>query len=558
MNKTIKVTGLVEEPRQGNSARVRVLCYKKGPDYIKNNVQIIDEFQPHGFVFVRNVLDRYSVGSLIEIPVSFKERHPTNDNYVGDGHTPTGCHATGYRFFRVSSDVFLNPFSISLKRLKNEIPFEKNLKNFYVVCDDLVYGPFHYDGENVDTTVDVGQGEFDSALSVSSAGYCYFLKKPVALRKIDAMTTAQLAIWFKQKIKVLISPTIEDADEFLKESDFSGPDKGRLKRCIASLDNLGLGREELLHLSVGNTELALRYQNAIEKAWNEFTGPAQEEAYQLNLSIEEQNKIYTQLAKEYEINKIMREELRSDILHLESDRERLIRDIRMNILVAHPLKTPIDNFEIIDFTCASDLYLDYASFLQQFCQTLNLAQAEHTHSAFLAVGQLKTFKAILAPQIELILQLAQATRNATIILQNAEPNWLRFDHFYEAGLKQAFEYAWDNPSRLIFFTLQNFNISAIECYAAPLLDLLNGVRRKLPGFGQALPKNLWLFFIPMEQDPEIPFGLPLMRNTYRNWGAFPLIEGVQVPSTSSGQMLTLEQMLSHSMPNTPDFKAFFL
>jgi hypothetical protein len=559
MNKNNKwiITGLVEEQRQSNAARIKVLSFKKGQDHIKDEQLIIDEFQPHGFVFVRNILDRFPVGTLVSVPVTFNEPHHSNDNYTGDGYSAMGCRVTGYRFFYLTNQVMLNSSSISLARLKTVVALEKPLKDFFVAIDQQVYGPFHYDGENVNAHAEVEVAEFDPELAVSSLGYHYFLKRPVALRKIDAMTPEQLTIWFKQKLKMLASPSLDEAETFLQETDFMGADIGRLNRSMTAIAHLKLGHNELLQLARTSTTLEVQYQQAIEKAWDEFTLPALQEAETMRLAIAKEQQTLDYLTESVVSAHAQQQLLQEDIAHLASERERLIRDLRVNSLVNPTLASHLATSELLRYVPEGEAYADYTAFIQHFCKALALTDSDELQSAFLAAGQLKDYRLLLAPQVEFVLQLAQATGRASVVLQHAEADWIKFDRFYNNGLKLAIDTALDEPENFTFLVIQQSNLSAIECYAGPLLDLIAGIRRQLPGTGQPLPDNLWLFFVPLPHDPDIPFGLPLIKSTYRNWGVFPRLATVNLSANIQGGVLSLEQMRNHSMPISPDLNAFF-
>ncbi len=37
---------------------------------------------------------------------------------------------------------------------------------------------------------------------------------------------------------------------------------------------------------------------------------------------------------------------------------------------------------------------------------------------------------------------------------------------------------------------------------------------------EEMPKNLWIFGVPLCNNDVNDFGLPLLKNTYKNWGFF--------------------------------------
>ena len=102
------------------------------------------------------------------------------------------------------------------------------------------------------------------------------------------------------------------------------------------------------------------------------------------------------------------------------------------------------------------------------------------------------------------------------MIQNAEADWLKYSFLQENGFNLICKSAVENPEKLHFFVLQDFNIASFECYGKPIVDISNGIRSKIPGTQNIWPNNL--FFILIAVDSNIDnFGFPINKTTFRNW-----------------------------------------
>jgi hypothetical protein len=145
-----------------------------------------------------------------------------------------------------------------------------------------------------------------------------------------------------------------------------------------------------------------------------------------------------------------------------------------------------------------------------------MAKAGHT-----SILLLKDYKCLLSVAVEPLQQIAILTNNAKVILQQVEPDWLKYDSLYENGLKLSWESAQANPDIIHFFILEDINLASPECYAKPLNDVIAGIRKTLPGISGTFPPNLWIFGVPLVVDSGQDFGLPLLKISFKHWGALP-------------------------------------
>ena len=128
------------------------------------------------------------------------------------------------------------------------------------------------------------------------------------------------------------------------------------------------------------------------------------------------------------------------------------------------------------------------------------------------------YKAMFVKDIKMGIAIVEATGNAKYIIQQVEPDWLHFKDFWSNGLGAIWESAHKSPDTLHFLLLQDINLSSPECYARPLLDMMNGVRKHIPYSGTVYPNNLKIIATKISiAEPEI--GLPLIAETFKGWGA---------------------------------------
>jgi len=159
------------------------------------------------------------------------------------------------------------------------------------------------------------------------------------------------------------------------------------------------------------------------------------------------------------------------------------------------------------------------------------------------INIISTQKAILVKDIRIGLSIVEATNNAKYIIQQVEPDWLHFKDFWDNGLGEIWNSAHNSPDKFHFLLLEDINMSALECYCRPLLDILTGVRKKIP-YGQTpYPNNLKIIatYAPFEE-PKI--GLPIYRNTFDNWGAigfrFDINGQTELLSKPESKILTVD------------------
>lgn len=544
MQRTIKVVGIIVEPRGQYAARLKVVSCKKGSEWITDQQILTEEFPPIGCVFAGNILEKYKVGDLIDLNVveySTAQLNPSNDNYkIEPG---SNCRAIGHRLYKMEPVVKFDELSIDLAKVKERIEAEGLLKDFYIQVENEVFGPLNLDGEELTAAKEIGVSTLSNLVVATADQYAYLIKRPSPEKKIDAMSIGQLSVWFKERLKH--QNVVSDFDGLkraLETQSLAHLDSVRMRRAFDQLDQLELSQNDLSILCQYSQNFAELFEKALNQANDEIVKPALETKKLLLDEVSSLQKDKDRLLNQILMEKESLKSLKSELFTLENERQRYIDDIRIHARVGQnstPVSTLI-KYEVLDFLDNTGHHASIPAFLGELKKNLNLNDNEQQLLVGNAAIQLTHFNCLLASQLEMIYHLARASNNCRVFLQQAEADWLKFDSFYENGLKDVWESAHENPSIIHFFILQDFNLAIIDCYAKPLLDLNIGFRKVLPGTGKGFPKNLRIFAIPIRNNSPVEFGLPLMKESFANWGAFPKVSNIQLPSESIGPLLTVE------------------
>ncbi len=132
---------------------------------------------------------------------------------------------------------------------------------------------------------------------------------------------------------------------------------------------------------------------------------------------------------------------------------------------------------------------------------------------------LRKHNAILIPDIRFATCFADASNNATVVIQHVEPDWLKFESCWNAGLAKILAEAIENPSRLHFLAcLKIWTSTLIECWGKPLFSIPAGQRSKIPIISCGWPRNFWLFGTKIRSKEPQSIGLPIFQSTFQTWG----------------------------------------
>lgn len=550
-NNSIKIIGSVEEIRSEKNSRVQVLTYKKNGEYITDKASLIREFQPHGFVFAYNI-NKFKPGTLIELEVVQGESSSNHDQYTADGKSKVW--PTGHRLLQMNEVVLHSIQSVNINQLQQEMYRYEDLKDFFIQVNHFVYGPFDYIDGVVSVVADPGFCEVDKTLQLSSTNYTYLAKRPL-VTKIDALNSDQLATWFRNKIKNLkIDVDVEGLKTIIEHQTLSELDRSRLNRAFKLLDEFHFTKDELLNFCQTSSDLRDKFDSFLAKERGELLGPLKIEEEILERMIEAGQ---DELAVSNELLNEAKERLvalQNDIEILNLNRQKIIEDIRIQSMLNETSRYSKYDISVVE---GSSIYRDFTDFLHELCKSLQWKDESLDKSTATAVCQLSQYHCILATQVEFIMHIANCTGNCKIYLQQVEPDWIKFDFLYENGLHEIWQSALKYPARIHFLILEDFNLASFECYSKPLTDVLAGRRQALPGFQPGIPNNLWIFFIPIENTSNYEFGLPLISNSYQQFGGFPRMPSIGMPEEKLRPSLRVEDLKNHFYPCERSLEHYF-
>lgn len=561
-----RVVGRVAEPI-GSSCRIEILSFKQNGKPVTNRVDIKSTFKPHGFVFAPKFFEKFSFdgNDLIEFNTIANPtvKGENLDTVLMD--VTTGCKSAGFRVLHLSLNVMFNERSFNQPLLKQYVGEE--IPHFYIKVGVFLYGPFKstlYDVVPKTGTV-VNKCNFTTKEFLFNDTQIILFEPEEVIDKVDCMTSQQLVLWLKEHIR---NQQLDiDASQLriaLDAQDFQGLDIVRAQRLFESTQSIVLAREEINAVLSISPDFKKLYESAIAQMSNEIRQelihPLEKENKQLQQSVTSLNAQIKKLKKEEEIYQSNVSQLHKDHAFFSSEKTRLIEDIKAHALVhdRSTVSTTLITYEVQVFSHTAEPY----SGLEAFVHTVNDSVQTHENgkSRFVhkILYQFNSFKCFLCKDTRMPLQIARLSNNCKVLLQQVEPDWLKFESLYNNGLQHIWRSAHEHPEMLHFFILQDINMAAIECYGRPLLDLASGIRKKLPSTELPWPDNLWIFGVPLVIAEDNNFGLPLLEKTFEDWGAFPIVGKVAVNGdASSDKYLQLSQLHEHTLVIPSEINSYF-
>lgn len=441
-----------------------------------------------------------------------------------------------------ADDLFLN-----IELLEEAIisRFTASGTNFYVTDGIYIYGSFKIDRNRVKPSYGVKANRYLSVEclkiehpNTEHSDISLLLHLPKEnFKEIDCSTNIQLI----ESVKSVISKsrmndevrrfvnTIKDliASESLDEFQLA-----RVKKVQNLLDRLSFTYSEFEALRNNSGFWTNVFDNSIkdfeERLKNEFLDK-NKNILEQQLEIESQklNSIQEQLSdgeiKLQEISTVTQS--KNQIIQALSHQINLLEDRKDEIILSMQIQGRIgnevpkeskSNFEVQESSNRStNLYERMTDFLDDLSASTELD--EYTESKLhQLIKQLKNNKFFRCDNVKLFLNIIHVLGNSQIYLNNAEVDWVKFDKFVNQGLLDAFEFAYNNPSKSVYYLLLDFNIASPECYAKPLIDLSRNIRKTLPRDGRTWPSNLRIVFFPLEQDID-DFGFDVNDETFSAW-----------------------------------------
>jgi hypothetical protein len=568
------VKGFIEMKRGENNARIKVLAFKRNGVYVYDENEIKDEFPSKGYVFAPGLFSNadYEVGDLIEFSTLPIEYPNGTDEMRLDTKVPV--KAAGTELFRIDHNILDNPMALDQARLKTFISDATG--NFYIQNYSNTYGPFKLSVGEVIPTTDTKVHQFDKIPRIITIGdKHYLLEKPTEIvSRIDCSRPGELASWFKKQLKTMTLPVKEIQQLLLQleQSEITDLDSAKLDRIAKLAKSLLLTREELQILSENSTTLREIFTNSLQHLRDELRAdeikPFEMERAKLQSECEQLSQVTKKLQDKINSVSAQRDALLNEVDFLENNKIRLINDIKIGILVNEKESFTIPGviserrfltYELQTYQKRDQAFNDLPAFITCYKRLFEDGESVPGEGKK-ALFQLRDKRALLCVNPLLIRLIASHSNNCNLFIQQVEADWLKFESLYNNGLEQCWRSAHDNPDVIHFFLLEDINMAAIECYAKPLIDLIAGIRNVLPGLQSCWPNNLWVFGVPIEkrgESEEVEFGVPLLSNSFKNWGALPILSIINSEVGKDPRYLPVQALLNHDFEFPVSLNGYF-
>ena len=520
----------------GEGGNCKVVAFVRDKDYINDEETIAEFFQTDSKIFSDKIfkfLPDAKINQLVEIVTT------GINNTTIDGRNDyvylKSIKKIGSLIIDIPNEYLSNGY-INLEELNNYFEvngfFNNDLGNFYICDNEKLYGPFKINSGKIqpkkDTYVHSFQYDIDDLIEVESFKFSYLIEEPKnKIDVVDCMTVSQLMDFLKNTLTIdrvdinLIKKTYENISSI--NSGQTDLDKIRLERASLHLSQLILSYEELKKISSKSNEWNILVSNILKANKKQFEEEVLDEI-ELNIQKKDshKNELQTEIKlKHNELNKLSFDcnKLKKDIEEITSKKDDLILSIQIaagiNSTNSNRINFETNNYyEIIESHNPATLK-DLDDFYDQ--SKHNIKNKELLKNS---IYIFKENKFIISNSVELTLNAIQHLGNYKIMIQNAEADWLKYSFLQENGFNLLCKSAVENPEKLHFFVLQDFNIASFECYGKPIVDISNGIRSKIPGTQNIWPNNL--FFILIAVDSNIDnFGFPINKTTFRNWSFLP-------------------------------------
>lgn len=550
-----KAIGIIENVLSGGCCQIKVLALKGDNDIeFLNLSEQRDMFPPRGYVFGASFMKKYP---------QYKQNDLVEVDYVENESESAGD--IGKDFYIISQintkRHYINSFHLKNIVITNgnidlsKIEIDSNGFNgdFYVYSSTKIYGKLRLKDGKISPIKSKRLYAWNlSECKVLRYGEALFLlEEPKGDYFVyDCMTDDNLFEWFRGNLKKISSGYVNELDqktqwrkempELLKESDSETYelDKNRFVRIKDKLESLSLSFDEINFFVDNSDNLKEAFCNSIENHKAELRLVYEKEiiAYEVenrdkkNQLCRTLDKLEKQIKESSIISGLRRDEIveaESKLSDININKDRILSDFSVikevlgignhNIMPVNSLE--YDSFVVEQIEKCSDTKI--INTRDQYINRLKNKLSKHDlfpNYATNIVDQLSIYKSIFIKDIEVGIAIVEATGDTKYVIQNVEPDWLHFKDFWNNGLGSIWISAHENPDKIHFLLLEDINMSSPECYARPLLDVINGYRKIIPYGKTGYPENLKILATKAStENPEI--GLKLNKHTFKNWGA---------------------------------------
>ena len=548
-----KVIGIIDHEKGGRSARIKVIgILKKNNKPINLTEKDAEQyFPPKGFIF--------------EPGFFYNFKHQENEivSFYIDDNEKAESGQDKYRL-KVNASEIKN-YGLNARRIigfkRNNlstdlslIKVEKDTSDgkFFGITDKYIIGELRLKKGEIEPALHrrITFWDFEEENILSYNGQVKLHHFPNGDSMVlDCMDDKQLFDWFRNALKTIEPDYVSLLDKKAKwrieiPKLFSEADKQRyevdrirFERIKEKFSFLDLSVSDIRDLIEKSDSLREAFINAIETHKEEFKGEYENRIEEYHKGFEEKkelldkelNIIQNSKKEKVAILNSLEKEIEISIKKIENlnqNKERILADfsiikdvlsIESNNGKSISKQTNSFILESIEKLDDVTLFPSREEFITELKYQLNKFQLFPNFSERL-LYIMSIYKGIFLKDIRLGVAFAEATKNTKYIIQQVEPDWLHFSNFWNNGLGAIWQSAHNHPDILHFLFLEDINLSSPECYARPLFDLINGIRKHIPYGGTPYPENLKIL-ATKASTIESEIGLPLIEQTFEGWGA---------------------------------------
>lgn len=528
-----KAVGIVSKRIGDGHARVKVLAIKENEVEIPSDEEVSRKFPPFGFVFGASFFKEYSDLSENDLIIFKYERSESffeeddKDKYIISRGSAEKYYLRTFELRGFSK----SKYAVNLEEI--EVNTDGYTGKFYGYTNKYIVGEFCI-SDNVITPAfrkRIRVWDLDECPTINYHGKIYLLKEPNGESLLlDCMNEKQLFEWFRAKLRIIDSEWVQRLDigtnwrkelpDILDNSDNDSYelDKIRLDRIKDKLDYLKLSTEEI-RIFINTSEILHDvFKSVIDQHKNEYIANYQEELNIIKQKIERETGKLKQINEKCSTTE-------KELEHITKNKQRIlsdfsvIKDVLVNqqpSIISPNTEAPYIIEEIVR-NYDDALIHEREKFLEKFQYYLNNYKL-NVKLASRLLDVISIYSCILIPDISIGLAFIESTGDAKYVVQQVEVDWIRFKNFWENGLGELWKSAHESSDRIHCLLLEDLNMAAPECYGRPLLDILSGIRKRIPYGKTEMPDNLKIFATKAPTDmPKI--GLPLYSQTLKDCGA---------------------------------------
>ena len=551
-----KVIGVIDHKLGVDSARIKIIGLIDQSKTIveMSEQQATDLFPPRGFIFGPSFFNNKSFSGLtINDVISF---YIEENVRVEEGKDIYKLHTTNHNVKNLKtkarniSGFKRNDYTTDLNCIKVED--DNSDGDFYGVTDKYIIGLLRMKNGKIESVLPhrIKQWDIDESNILKYKNIIRLKHEPNGdFHLLDCMDNKQLFDWFRDKLKLIEPGYVKLLDAKAKwrteipnyfsvsNEDECKIDKIRFKRFNEKIRYFEILSSEIKDYVEKSDALGIVFKETLENHKLELKRGYLDELEEYKLEIEKQknllfkeiNSIQLEIDKKKKnLNEVDRKitDVNSKFDEINKNKERIIADFAIikDVLnfngVISQNNSMIENSFVVEFVNKHNennhLFTKDEFILSIKYQLSNYNLYPNFANKLLEV--ICIYKAIFIKDIRLGIAFAEATGNSKYIIQHVEPDWLHFKDFWQNGLGELWQSAFNNPNQMHFLLLEDINFSSPECYAKPLLDVISGVRKCIPFAKIEFPNNLKILATKSPtENPSI--GLPLYKQTFSGWGA---------------------------------------